>query len=243
MDKLLLIELRETIHNASRVVFLGGAGVSVASGIPDFRSPNGLYNRKRADGLRYEELLSSDYFFSHTKGFYEFYWQDMVDPSAKPNKAHYALAEFEKHHKLSILTQNIDGLHQLAGSKTVYELHGSVQRYRCLRCGEHFTLEDIPHQGVPICPKCGGTIKPEVVLYGEGLPMDEFYQGIDDVQKADVMIVGGTSLRVYPFAAIPREFAGKLSILINNETTPLDEDFDVVIHEDIGETLEALLKE
>lgn len=241
MDKNTLDKIRLHLQKARHVVFLGGAGLSVASGIPDFRSPNGLYNKKREDGMRYEDLLSSDYFFSSPKGFYDFYWEEMVCPSAKPNKAHLALAEYEKHHSLAILTQNIDGLHQLAGSKEVYEIHGSVQRYHCLKCHKPYMLEDIPHQGVPACPVCGGIIKPDVVLYGEGLPEDDVYGGLKAVQQADVMIVGGTSLRVYPFASFPSYFRGSLSILINKEETPLDDEFDIVLHEDIGDTLEAIL--
>ncbi len=241
MDPTILQKIRSHLQGNKRVVFLGGAGVSVASGIPDFRSPKGLYNRKRADGLSYEELLSHDYFMANPKGFYEFYWADMVNPSAKPNKAHIALAEYEKNHDIAILTQNIDGLHTIAGSKRVYEIHGSTYRYRCMNCGKEYTLEDIRHEGIPVCSRCGGVIKPEVVLYGESLPEKDVMEGLAAVEKADVMIVGGTSLRVYPFAAFPRYFRGELSILINAEETPMDNQFDIVIHEDIGETLEAIL--
>lgn len=243
MDNNILEEIRLHFKKAKRVVFLGGAGVSVASGIPDFRSPNGLYNKKREDGMRYEDLLSSDFFYASPIGFYDFYWEEMVNVSAKPNKAHLALAKYEQSHRISILTQNIDGLHQLAGSKTVYELHGSVQRYHCIRCHSPFGLDDIPHQGVPICPKCGGIIKPDVVLYGEGLPQDDVYNGIHDVENSDIMIVGGTSLRVYPFASFPNYFRGDYSILINKEETPLDDQFDLVLHEDIGDVLETILGE
>ena len=236
------VRIKEALRNARRVVFLGGAGVSVASGIPDFRSPNGLYNKKRADGMRYEDLLSSDYFFSDPKGFYTFYWEEMVAPNARPNAAHLALAEYEKKHDIAILTQNIDGLHTLAGSKKVYELHGSVQRYRCLKCHRHYDLTELTPKGVPTCD-CGGLIKPEVVLYGEALPQRDFELGMEAVASADVMIVAGTSLRVYPFAAIPGMFRGKLSILINNEATPLDRDFDVVLHEDCTQVLPEILAE
>lgn len=226
-----------------RVVFLGGAGISVASGIPDFRSPNGLYSKKRADGRSYEELLSSDYFFEDPAGFYEFYWSSMVNPDAKPNKAHFALARYEQRHGLSILTQNIDGLHQLAGSKVVYEIHGSVQHYHCTNCGKAFELGELRHEGVPVCPRCGGLIKPDVVLYGESLPEKALYDGLADIERAGVMIVGGTSLRVYPFAALPNYFRGDLRVLINAEPTPMDSEFDIVIREDVGETLERILDE
>lgn len=237
-----LLRIRKAISEARSLVFLGGAGVSVASGIPDFRSPNGLYSKKRADGMRYEDLLSSDYFYQDPKGFYEFYWAEMVAPKAKPNAAHLALAEYEKEHKISILTQNIDGLHTLAGSKRVYELHGSVQRYRCLKCGKKYSLSDLTPIGVPVCHSCGGLIKPEVVLYGEGLPQLEFELGMEAVASSDVMIVAGTSLCVYPFASIPSLFRGKLSVLINNEPTPLDGEFDIVLHEDCTRVLPEILK-
>lgn len=241
MNNDLLTKIKSILSQSKRVVFLGGAGVSVASGIPDFRSPNGLYSQKRADGRSYEELLSHGYFFEDPKGFYDFYWHSMVAPNAKPNKAHLALARYEKGHDLAILTQNIDGLHQLAGSKKVYEIHGSVQHYHCVRCHHPMELQELPHEGVPMCPKCGAVMKPDVVLYGEGLPEKDLYEGIEAVGRADVMIVGGTSLRVYPFAAIPEYFRGRYSLLINAEPTPMDANFDDVIREDIGDTLEAIL--
>lgn len=233
--------IRSALKEAHRVVFLGGAGVSVASGIPDFRSPNGLYSKKRADGMRYEDLLSHDYFMRDPEGFYEFYWSNMVNLEAKPNKAHLALARYEKDHVLDILTQNIDGLHQKAGSTRVHEIHGSTAHYHCLNCGKAYELDELRPSGVPVCPRCGSIIKPDVVLYGEGLPEEAVYQGLAAVEKAEVMIVGGTSLNVYPFARFPMYFRGKLSVLINREATPLDSDFDVVLHEDIGKTLEELL--
>lgn len=235
-------KIRAAIASSSRVVFLGGAGVSVASGIPDFRSPNGLYSQKRADGMRYEDLLSHDYFMSDPKGFYDFYWKYMVNLEAKPNKAHLALAEYEKNHTLDILTQNIDGLHQKAGSTHVHEIHGSVLHYHCMKCDHAFLLDDLRPEGVPVCPHCGGLIKPDVVLYGEGLPERAVYEGLAAVERAQVMIVGGTSLTVYPFAAFPRYFRGSLSVLINAQPTPLDDEFDVVLREDIGNTLEEILK-
>lgn len=243
MKQELIDRIRAALKQAGSVAFLGGAGVSVASGIPDFRSPNGLYNKKRDDGMRYEDLLSIDYFEANPQGFYDFYWEEMVAPEAKPNAAHIALANYElSHHRIPILTQNIDGLHQLAGSREVYEFHGSTRKYTCTKCGKHYDLDDIPHQGVPLCHSCGGIIKPDVVLYGEALPEDAVEYGMRALTHADIMIVGGTSLRVYPFAALPRYFRGNLSILINHEETPLDSDFDIVIHEDIGETLTALLQ-
>ena len=241
MDEMTKNRIREALKAAKRVVFLGGAGVSVQSGIPDFRSPGGLYSKRRADGLSYEELLSHDYFVRDPEGFYEFYWSSMVNLQAKPNKAHLALAKYEKEHVLDILTQNIDGLHQAAGSTRVYEIHGSTLHYHCQNCGKEFALSELRTKGVPTCPRCGGIVKPDVVLYGEGLPEDAVYAGLAAVERADVMIVGGTSLTVYPFAAFPNYFRGRLSILINAQPTPMDQNFDIVLHEDIGETLEEIL--
>ena len=241
MDEKTKNRIREALTKGS-LVFLGGAGVSVASGIPDFRSPQGLYSKKRADGRSYEDLLSHEYFFEDPKGFYEFYWESMVNPSAKPNRAHLALAEYEKRgHRIAVVTQNIDGLHQAAGSKEVYEIHGSTERYHCLKCHTFYERKDLKGVGVPVCPKCGGLIKPDVVLYGEGLPDDAVYGALDRIQHANVMIVGGTSLRVYPFASFPHYFRGSLSVLINNEPTPMDEEFDIVLREDIGAALEEIL--
>ena len=243
MDEATLQRIKGALSNAKRVVFLGGAGVSTASGIPDFRSTNGLYSRKREDGRSYEDLLSIDYFEEDPKGFYDFYWSTMVVPSAKPNPAHLALTEYQKRHHLAILTQNIDGLHQMAGSSNVYEFHGSTYRYACRKCGKKFTLDELDRHGVPICPSCGGIIKPEVVLYGEALPSDALYGGIEEVRGADVMIVAGTSLRVYPFASVPNYFRGRLSVLINAEPTPSDAMFDIVLHEDLVAAITEILHE
>ena len=241
MDKETLQRIRSALSSAKRVVFLGGAGVSVASGIPDFRSANGLYSRKRDDGRSYEELLSIDYFEEDPKGFYDFYWSTMVCPDAKPNPAHLALAEYEKDHHIAVLTQNIDGLHQKAGSKNVYEFHGSTYHYACLKCGKKFILDELSGSGVPVCPRCGGLIKPSVVLYGEALPYDALSGGMDEVSQADVMIVAGTSLTVYPFASMPRYFRGRLSVLINAQPTPLDSMFDIVLHEDLTKAIPEIL--
>ncbi len=239
MDELGL--LRKEIGEARSLFFLGGAGVSTASGIPDFRSPAGLYAIESRYGVSYEEMLSRDYFYDHPQEFYEFFFSSMVYPRAKPNKAHLALADFEKRgHEVHIATQNIDGLHRKAGSSKVYELHGNVYRYYCTRCARRFSYGEIAHEGVPHCP-CGGILKPEVTLYGEELPQQALGAALRAVREADVMICGGTSLRVYPAAAIPEYFMGKCKILINKEATPLDPYFDYVFHEDIGKTLEALL--
>ena len=238
MDKNTLDKIRLHLQKARHVVFLGGAGLSVASGIPDFRSPNGLYNKKREDGMRYEDLLSSDYFFSSPKGFYDFYWEEMVCPSAKPNKAHLALAEYEKHHSLAILTQNIDGLHQLAGSKEVYEIHGSALRNYCMKCGKTYPSDYIfeSREPVPHCT-CGGVIRPDITLYEEMLPEDAVEHAVRAISDADMMIIAGTSLTVYPAASFIDYFRGRRLAILNREplavhmraeTISLTEDMDRV---------------
>lgn len=237
-----LEKVRSLINRGSRIVFLGGAGVSTASGIPDFRSPKGLYNIKNKYGVSYETMLSRTYFFEHTEEFYEFYWQSMVNLSAKPNLAHISLANYEKNGgHIDILTQNIDGLHQDAGSKRVFELHGSTKRYYCLNCGKLHKLDDIKEKkGIPHCG-CGGILKPDVVLYEE--PLDELIlkESIYSLRYSDILIVGGTSLNVYPAAGLIYEFQGQHKIIINKEKTSLDSFFDYVIHEDIGEALSYIL--
>lgn len=244
MDKETLAKLRKRIKEGGHVVFLGGAGVSTASGISDFRSPQGLYNIHSKYGVPYERMLSHSYFYEHTDTFYDFYWSTMVDLKAKPNKAHYALANFEKNHPehhLMIITQNIDGLHQEAGSRMVFEAHGSTKRYFCTRCDKKLKISDIPNSGVPHCPECGGLVKPDVVLYEEPLDEDVMESCLNAVKFADILIIGGTSMNVYPIAALPNYFLGGLTIMINKEPTPYDSHCDYVIHEDIGDTLEALL--
>lgn len=234
--------LKEMLCSASRAVFFGGAGVSTESGIPDFRSQDGLYRQK----WKYppETILSHDFFIRKTAEFYEFYRQKMIMPSAKPNKAHFALAELERQGHLScVITQNIDGLHQAAGSRNVIELHGSVHRNRCMDCGKRFQgfgcvteTDDIPR-----C-SCGGVIKPEVVLYGEGLNEEDIENAVNAVERADLMIIGGTSLTVYPAAAFVQNYRGPL-ILINRDPTPMDEQADLLISDPIGETLGAVVNE
>ncbi len=239
-----LLQIRKYIKEARRVVFLGGAGVSTGSGISDFRSPQGLYNVQSKYGRPYEEMLSLSFFESDPETFYDFYWSTMVFPSAEPNAAHLALADFEKRYpnKLTIITQNIDGLHQKAGSKRVLEIHGSTASYSCCNCGKHYSLEQIKHHGVPKCT-CGGIIKPDVVLYEEPLPNDVFLGAINAMKFANVLLVAGTSLRVQPAAMLPDYFDGGKSVLINAEPTPLDDHFDYLIREDVGEVLAAILGE
>ena len=237
-----LEEIKKLIKDSKRIVFLGGAGVSTASGIPDFRSPAGLYKIHSEYGVSYETMLSHTYFEYHTETFYDFYWKTMVAKNAKPNKAHIALANYEKAgHHIATITQNIDGLHQEAGSKRVYEVHGSTKRYNCVDCGRHFDIEDIPNIGIPHCPECGGIIKPDVVLYEEPLNEDVVESALTELRFANFLIVGGTSLNVYPAAGMIDYFQGGHTLLINKEPTPRDSFFEYVIYDDIGKVLEELL--
>jgi len=235
---------KKIIEQSQHLVFLGGAGVSTASGIQDFRSPQGLYNLKSKYGVPYEEMLSHDYFFNNFEKFYEFYWSTMVNAKAKPNQAHLALADYEKRgHDITIITQNIDGLHQMAGSKRVLEVHGAVKSYQCIGCEKRFSLSDIVRQGVPRCPVCHDILKPDVVLYGEPLNETVIEDAVRAIENADTMIIGGTSLRVYPCSGLVDYFLGDNQIMINNEPTDHDPYCKVVIHEDIGTVLEAILKD
>lgn len=238
-----IAELRQIILESENIVFLGGAGVSTASGIPDFRSPSGLYAIKNKYGVSYETMLSASYFYDHTKEFYEFYFDTMVNESAKPNKAHLALASFEQLYpekKLTVITQNIDGLHQKAGSKRVLEAHGSTASYHCLRCGRKFTLEQIPHHGIPHC-SCGALLKPDVVLYEEGLDSKTINDSISAMAHADVLLIGGTSMVVNPVASLPYYFHGKKQAIINLAPTHYDGYCDYVFCDDIGKVLSLLL--
>ena len=231
--------LKEIIGESNRIVFFGGAGVSTESGIPDFRSEDGLYRQKYS--VPPETILSANYFYSHTEEFYNFYRDKMLALSAKPNAAHKKLAEWEKAGKLiAVVTQNIDGLHQAAGSKKVYELHGSVHRNYCLKCKKSYTAQFIlKSEGVPHCT-CGGLIKPDVVLYQEPLDGDTIEGAVTAISKADTLIIAGTSLSVYPAAGFVRYFHGKHSILINRDATPYDDECEVVLHEKVGEVLKNL---
>ena len=231
--------LQKVIDESNSIVFFGGAGVSTESGIPDFRSPDGLYNQKY--DVPPEELLSHGYFFSHTEKFYEFYREKMICLDAKPNKAHIKLAELEKAGKLkAVITQNIDGLHSAAGSKKVYELHGSVHRNFCLDCGKSYSAEDIlASNGIPHCT-CGGLIKPDVVLYGENLDDATVTGALSAIENCDTLIIGGTSLTVYPAAGFIRYFKGKNLVLINMSSTPFDSEADIVIHDKVGEVLDKI---
>lgn len=233
-------QLQKLIDESDNIVFFGGAGVSCESGIPDFRSADGIYNQKYA--YPPEIILSHSFFMRNTEEFYAFYRDKMLYPDAKPNAAHYALAKLEKKGKLSaVITQNIDGLHQAAGSNKVFELHGSVHHNYCMKCGRHFGLEAILNStGVPRC-ECGGIIKPDVVLYEE--PLDDYVSqmAVAHVQAADCLIIGGTSLTVYPAASFVRQYMGDRLILINKSETNMDKNAALVINEGIAQVMSKLV--
>lgn len=226
-----LEELYKIINESQRIVFFGGAGVSTASNIPDFRGANGLYNYAP------EEIISHSFFMSNPKAFFEFYFSKMVYKDALPNECHYFLAELEKRGKLSaVITQNIDGLHQKAGSKRVLELHGSVLRNHCMKCHQFYSLDDINCQGIPKC-NCGGMIKPDVVLYEEPLDNKVIRETILEISSADTLIVAGTSLVVYPAADFINFFQGKNLVIINLGITNYDKKADLVINGRVEEYL------
>ena len=232
-------KLTQILRDSNNIVFFGGAGCSCESGIPDFRSASGLWNEKLKINLTPEQLVSHTMFMKYPKEFFEFYRDKLIYPDAKPNAAHIALAKLEEMGKLkAVVTQNIDGLHQAAGSKNVYELHGSVLRNYCVKChafyDEKFILES---KGVPTCTKCGGNVKPDVVLYEEGLDDNVIRGAIAAISKADTLIIGGTSLVVYPAAGLINYFRGKNLVLINKSSTSADNKADLVIHEAIGKVL------
>ena len=232
--------LQEIIDASNDIVFFGGAGVSTESGIPDFRSVDGLYNQKYA--YPPEEILSHTFFVNNTAEFYKFYRDKMLCPNAKPNAAHYKLAQLEKAGKLkAVITQNIDGLHQAAGSNNVYELHGSTLRNYCTGCGKSFSFEYILNSdGIPLCDECSSVIKPDVVLYEEALDSDTIKGAVNAISNADCLIVAGTSLTVYPAAGFIRYFNGKHFVLINMAVTPMDNAADLVIHGKVGEVLSKI---
>lgn len=236
--------LAQILADSKNIVFFGGAGVSTESGIPDFRSANGLYSEKLGGTFSPEQLVSHSFFVNHPEEFFEFYKDKLVYPNALPNACHYALAELEKMGKLSaVVTQNIDGLHQKAGSKTVYELHGSVLRNYCTKCGEFYDENYIlESEGIPRCPKDGSVIKPDVVLYEEALDSGVINGAVEAISKADTLIVGGTSLVVYPAAGLINYFRGKNLILINKSKTQADGNATLIIHEKIGEVMDAAVK-
>lgn len=234
-------KLKEIIQNSDNIVFFGGAGVSTESGIPDFRSADGLYNEKTKNTYSPEEILSHTFFVNHTKEFYDFYRSKMIYKDAKPNNAHKVLAELERIGKLkAVITQNIDGLHQMAGSKEVMELHGSVHRNFCTNCHKSFDLDYIMNsKGIPKCDECSSIVKPDVVLYEESLDNDVINKSVSYIENADVLIIGGTSLSVYPAAGLIQYYRGDKLILINKSSTQYDNRANLVIDGKIGETLKA----
>ena len=237
--------VKKMIDESKKVVFFGGAGVSTESNIPDFRSETGLYHAVQKYGYPPETMLSYSFYNSHRTLFFDYYKHNLIYRDAKPNKAHLALAELERQGKLlSVVTQNIDGLHQLAGSKRVHELHGSVLRNYCSRCHTFYDLdyimdpENCAEDGlVPICRKCGGVVKPDVVLYEESLDDRVIREAVGDIEAADCLIIGGTSLVVYPAAGFINYFRGKNMILINKTETSYDSRADLVIYDSIGKVL------
>ena len=232
-------QLQTIIDDSERIVFFGGAGVSTESDIPDFRSADGLYRQK----YKYspEQIVSHSFFVQNPEGFYEFYKEKMMFLDAKPNAAHLKLAELEKAGKLkAVITQNIDNLHQMAGSQKVLELHGSVYRNHCMRCGKSFDFVYMKHStGVPRC-ECGGMIKPDVVLYEEGLDNDTIEESVRAISQAQVLIIGGTSLAVYPAAGLIDYFRGEALVVINKSSTPRDRNADLLIKEPIGQVFSQI---
>jgi len=230
--------LARWVKESGSNVFLGGAGVSTASGIPDFRSAHGLYMQKKA-GISYEEMLSHEYYVRHTEEFYDFLRNVMLYPQAKPNSVHYALARLESEGLLDVvITQNIDGLHQMAGSRNVIELHGNEDRYICQRCGKLYNMQYVMDcEGVPRC-SCTGQLKPDVVLYGEQLNGQDLGRAVEYAQNAELMLVGGTSLVVYPVAGLVNYISQRARlVIINRDETPYDGRADLVIRDDLGQVL------
>lgn len=233
-------KLRKWINDSERIVFFGGAGTSTESAIPDFRSESGLYQTKDNGAFPPEVMLSRSFFYSHPEAFYEFYKGKMLYPDARPNRAHLALAELERTGKLSsVITQNIDGLHQMAGSHKVLELHGSVYRNSCVSCGARYVLADILDSDdvIPTCKVCGGIIKPDVVLYEENLDQDVLSEAVEEIGLSDMLIVGGTSLTVNPAAGLVRYYRGNKLVLLNRTETSYDRYAQLVIREPIGQVL------
>ncbi len=234
-----IVRFAKILKDSQNIVFFGGAGVSTASNIPDFRSSTGLYSIRLKKNFSPEELVSHTFFVQYPEDFFEFYKKHLIYPDAKPNDCHIALAKLEEMAKLkAVITQNIDGLHQEAGSKKVYELHGSVHRNYCVSCGEFYNGRYVrEYDGVPKCKKCGAVVKPDVVLYEEALDDNVISKAVSAIMQADTLIVGGTSLVVYPAAGLIRYFQGKNLVLINKSETSADKNADLVIREDIAKVM------
>lgn len=240
-----ILKLKAMIEASDNIVFFGGAGVSTESGIPDFRSETGIYNTVHKYGCSPEQILSHSFFMRKPEIFYDFYKSTMIYTDAEPNEAHKALARLEALGKLkAVVTQNIDGLHQKAGSKAVYELHGTIMQNYCMKCGKPYGLDYvIQSDGVPRCEKCGGMVKPDVVLYEEGLDDTTIRKSVEAIAEADVLIIGGTSLNVYPAAGFINYYQGNKLVLINKSETPYDVKADLLIHDSIGKVLKACVPE
>jgi NAD-dependent deacetylase len=236
-------DLKSILNSSDNIVFFGGAGVSTESNIPDFRSASGLYNERLKSTYTPEEILSHDFFIEHTEEFYDFYRSKMIYKHAKPNGAHIALAKLEKAGKLkAVITQNIDGLHQMAGSKNVLELHGSIHRNYCMKCGQFYDLDFVIESGkIPLCNKCKGIVKPDVVLYQESLNAKILEDSVNYILNSDVFIIGGTSLSVYPSAGLVNYYKGNKLILINKTKTPFDNKANYVYYGNIGELFNKII--
>lgn len=237
-----VMELKKIINESNNIVFFGGAGVSTESGIPDFRSEKGIYSAVSEYGYNPETILSHSFFMRNKEIFFKYYKKNLLYPNAKPNNAHYGLAKLEKEGKLkAVITQNIDDLHQKAGSKNVLELHGTLYKNYCMKCGKNFDLDYVTKDyGITLCDKCGGVVRPDVVLYEEGLDQDVIRNSVKYISEADVLIVGGTSLAVYPAAGLIDYFRGNKLILINKSVTPYDKKADLIINENIGEVFKEI---
>lgn len=246
MDNEKIKSFASMILQSRSTVFFGGAGVSTESGVKDYRSEDGLYNTVKQYGVSPEVILSHSFFEVHPDVFYDFYYKYFLQSSAGPNPAHIVLAELERRGLLAaVITQNIDGLHQAAGSKNVIELHGTVYRYHCAKCKEEFPMQEVISCAgkIPVCPACGGNIKPDVVLYEEPLEENTITRAVRAIANADLLIIGGTSLAVYPAAGLLRYFRGKNIVLTNRDETNYDDRADLIFRDKIGEVMSAVLKQ
>lgn len=236
-------QLTQILKESKNIVFFGGAGVSTESGIPDFRSSTGLFNEKLNMTFTPEQLVSHSFYIRYPEQFFNFYKEKLIYENAKPNAGHLALAKLEEMGKLkAIVTQNIDGLHQAAGSKNVFELHGSIHRNYCTKCHSFYDLDFVvKYKGVPTCNKCGGTVKPDVVLYEEGLDESVIKGAVNAISKADTLIIGGTSLVVYPAAGLIDYFKGNNLVLINKSSTSADKKANLVINDSIHKVLSEVI--
>ena len=238
-------QLKKWIEESNYIVFFGGAGVSTESGIPDFRSEGGIFQAINEYGVRPEVILSHTFFMRNPEVFFQYYKKTLLYPDAKPNDCHKALAKLEEAGKLkAVITQNIDDLHQRGGSKTVLELHGTLYRNYCMKCGKQFDLDYVTAEdGITRCDACGGIVRPDVVLYEEGLDQGTLHQSVEHISKADLLIVGGTSLNVYPAAGLLNYYRGNKLVLVNKSATPYDNKAGLLIAENIGEIFRKVILE